>query len=68
MRIQLEATEMTPKSINLMSVAIGAIGLALMVMMIVTEDEPGALPLGLVLLGVIGYATGWIRGRSRRIS
>ena len=45
---------------------IGAIGLALVVMMITTEGELGALPLGLFLLGAIGYGAGWVRERSLR--
>lgn len=40
---------------------VGAIGLALVVMMIRTEGELGALPLGLVLLGAVGYVTGLVR-------
>jgi hypothetical protein len=32
-----------------------AVGLALLTMMIIVEDEPGALPLLLVLLGSIGF-------------
>jgi hypothetical protein len=32
-----------------------ASGLALLVMMIVVEDEPGALPLILLLVGAVGY-------------
>ncbi|MES2858230.1 MAG: hypothetical protein V4704_03520 [Pseudomonadota bacterium] len=39
------------------SVAIAAAGLALLVMMITTEGEPGALPLALLLIGAIGYRT-----------
>lgn len=37
-----------------LSVIIIVIGLALMIFMITTEDEPGALPLLLIVLG-----TGW---------
>jgi preprotein translocase subunit Sss1 len=46
------------------SALIGAIGLALVVMMITTEGEPGALPLGLILIGAVGYATGRMREKS----
>ncbi len=56
---------MTPKMHKTVSAWIGAAGMALVVMMVVTEGEPGALPLGLVLLGAIGYGTGWMRGRPR---
>ena len=57
---------MTPKVQKTVSAAIGAIGLALMIMMITTEGEPGALPLGLILIGAIGYVTGRMRERSPR--
>ena len=59
-------TEMQPKAQKTVSAVIGAIGLALLVMMITTEGEPGALPLGLILIGVIGYITGRMRERSSR--
>ena len=55
---------MTPKAQRTVSAWIATIGLALVAMMITTEGELGALPLGLVLLGVIGYVTGWVRERS----
>ena len=55
---------MTPKTQKIASLAVAALGLALLVMMVATEDEPGALPLGLVLLGAIGY--GGARWRARR--
>ncbi len=48
------------------SAVIGAIGLALIVMMINTEGELGALPLGLLLIGVIGYVTGRMREKPAR--
>jgi hypothetical protein len=35
-------------------------------MMITTEGELGALPLGLILIGGIGYITGRMRERSSR--
>lgn len=38
-------------------VAITAIGLALLIMMVTMEGEPGALPLALILLGGIGYVS-----------
>jgi hypothetical protein len=43
---------------------IWAVGLALVVVMITTEGEPGALPLGLILIGAVGYATGRMREKS----
>jgi hypothetical protein len=57
---------MTPKIQRTVSVWIGAVGLALVVMMITMEGELGALPLGLILLGTIGYVTGRMRDRSPR--
>ena len=54
---------MTPKTQKIASLAVAALGLALLAMMVATEGEPGALPLGLVLAGVVGYATAWRRGR-----
>lgn len=41
-----------------------ALGLALLAYMIPVEGEPGALPLGLVLFGTIGFFVA--RARSRR--
>jgi len=55
---------MTPKVHRAVSIGIGVIGVALVVMMITTEGELGALPLGLIVFGVIGYITGWVRERS----
>jgi hypothetical protein len=40
-----------------------AIGLALLAYMIPVEGEPGALPLGLVLFGTIGYVVSRVRLR-----
>ena len=57
---------MTPRTQRTVSVWIGAVGLALVVMMITMEGELGALPLGLILLGTVGYVTGRMRGRSSR--
>ena len=65
-RMQME-TDMQPKVQKTVSAIIGAIGLALLVMMITTEGEPGALPLGLILIGAIGYVTGRMRERSSRL-
>ena len=55
---------MQPKVQKAVATVIGAIGLALVVMMIITEGEMGALPLGLVLIGVVGYISGRKRERS----
>jgi preprotein translocase subunit Sss1 len=52
---------MTPKAQRTVSKVIGAIGMALVVMMITTEGELGLLPLGLMLLGAIGYVTAVMR-------
>jgi hypothetical protein len=41
----------------------GVIGVGLTVMMIATEGELGAFPLGLVLLSAAGYANGWAKSR-----
>ena len=57
---------MKPKIQRAVSLGVGVIGLALVIMMITTEGELGALPLGLILLGAIGYVTGWMRDRSSR--
>ena len=54
---------MTPKAQRFVSVGTGAIGLALLAMMIATEGEPGALPLALILFGAIGYASSRMRER-----
>ena len=45
------------------AIGIGLFGAALMLYMIIVEDEPGALPLGMVLISII-WLTG-IRIRSR---
>ena len=44
--------------------AVLLLGLVAAAAMALTEGEPGALPLGLVLVGLIGSA--WARWRSRR--
>jgi hypothetical protein len=49
-----------------LSIGLAATGLALVAMMVTTEGEPGALPLGLLLLGVLGWASGHWRGRRGR--
>jgi hypothetical protein len=57
---------MTPKTQRAFSASIVALGLALVVMMITREGELGALPLGLILIGGIGYLTAWMRERASR--
>ena len=57
---------MTPKTQRTLSAWIGALGLALVAMMITTEGELGALPLGFILIGTVGYITGRMRDRSSR--
>jgi MYXO-CTERM domain-containing protein len=42
-----------------------AVGLALLAMMVATEGEPGALPLGLVALGLVGYFVARARSKQR---
>jgi len=56
---------MKPKVQKIVAATVGAIGLALMVMMITTESEPGLIPLVLVLVGAIGYVTAHVRQRLR---
>jgi hypothetical protein len=51
---------------RVVALAVLACGLALLAMMVVTEGEPGALPLLLVLLGGGGYAVERYRSARRR--
>lgn len=57
---------MKPKTLQVVSLALGALGLALLSMMIIVEGEPGALPLTLILIAAVGYVTGRMRERSSR--
>lgn len=59
---------MAPRTQKLLFIATGAIGVGLAVMMVTTEGELGAFPLGLILLPAAGYANGWAkeRGSSRK--
>jgi hypothetical protein len=57
---------MTPKTQKIVSASIAAIGLALVAMMITMEGELGALPLGLILAGGVGYLAAWMRERASR--
>ena len=61
-----EVGDMSPRVQRSASAVIATLGLALVVMMITTEGELGALPLGLVVLGAVGYLTGRMRERSAR--
>lgn len=54
---------MAPRTQKLLFLATGAIGVGLTVMMVTTEGEPGAFPLGVILLSVAGYANGWAKER-----
>jgi hypothetical protein len=50
---------------KIVSLIVLAVGLALVAMMVVTEGEPGALPLGLVVLGLVGYFIARTRSQRR---
>lgn len=56
---------MTPKTLKKVSLVVAALGLALLAMMVTTEGEPGALPLGFVVLGAIGYGAARWRARAQ---
>jgi hypothetical protein len=58
---------MESKTQKVVSLAIGAVALVLLVMMITVESEPGALPLALLLIAAVGYITGRMRERSPRV-
>lgn len=45
---------MQPKLLKIIAVVILVTGLALLPYMIVVEDEPGALPLALIAIGILG--------------
>lgn len=55
---------MTATVRELISAGAIALGTGLLVLMVTTEGEPGALPLELILVGAIGYGLSWKRGRS----
>ena len=57
---------MRPNVQKAASLVVGALGLALIIYMITAEGEPGALPLGLLLIATIGYGTGLLRERRSR--
>jgi hypothetical protein len=61
------AQERAPRDLHTtLSATLLALGLVLMTFMIVTEDEPGALPLGLVLIGAVWHVVARRRARARR--
>jgi hypothetical protein len=51
---------------NIFSLITIAVGLILLVYMITVEDEPGALPLFLIVAGAAWYA--WNRRRTRSVN
>lgn len=55
---------MQKSSQKIASLAVVAIGLILLVMMVLVEDEFGALPLALIVGGGAWYGSLWMRGRS----
>ena len=57
---------MKARAQKIISATAGIIGLALLAMMVAVESEPGLIPLLLILLGAIGYATAHVRGKARR--
>jgi hypothetical protein len=57
---------MPPRVQRTVAGLVGAVGLALLVMMVTTEGEPGALPLALVVIGIGAYAHGRVRERGLR--
>jgi lipoprotein signal peptidase len=59
-------SEMKPKAQKILSAVVGAIGLALLIMMIATEGEPGAIPLAMLLIGAVGHISGRLRERALR--
>lgn len=57
---------MDARTQQIASAIVGGIGVALLIMMVIVEDEPGALPLLLVLLGAGGYIHARMRQKSGR--
>lgn len=49
------------------AVGIGLFGAALMLYMILVEDEPGALPLGLILVSIVWLFGIKVRTRNERV-
>ena len=59
---------MSPGTQKVISIGIATLGAALVLMMITTEGELGALPLGMVVAGAVGYVAGWARQRASRVA
>ncbi|MDH7943354.1 hypothetical protein QGM61_05940 [Pseudohongiella sp. SYSU M77423] len=55
---------MHPKIQKNASIIVGVIGFVLLVLMVTVESEPGAIPLALLLVSVIGYVSGRKRENS----
>lgn len=55
------------KTHKLISLLITVMGIALMTFMIITEDEPGAIPLGLIVAGAGWYFFTRSRIRSQQM-
>ncbi len=61
------AQERAPRDLpTTLSALLLALGLVLLVYMVTVEDEPGALPLGLILIGAVWHVVARRRARSRR--
>jgi hypothetical protein len=54
------------KRLRVLSVIIILIGVALLIYMIKAEDEPGALPLFLILVGTIGFIVNQLKNTSKK--
>lgn len=54
---------MEPKFQSIFSIITMTIGFILLILMITVEDEPGAVPLFLIVSGAAWY--GWVRHRAR---
>ncbi|MFP7721732.1 hypothetical protein [Lysobacter sp. A3-1-A15] len=51
------------KAVRLVSLVALVVGALLAVMMVLTESEPGALPLALIVVGAVGYGLSRLRTR-----
>lgn len=58
------ANPMKSQAQRIAALVLIVLGLALLVMMIIVEDEFGALPLALLAAGGIWYGRCWMRDRS----
>jgi hypothetical protein len=57
---------MKARAQKIVSAAVGSVGLALLAMMVAVENEPGLIPVVLVVLAAIGYGTALLRERTNR--